>query len=135
MSDLISRQAAIDLLEKSKEKDAKGDISTFYNTIIQNSIEAISELPSVQPEQHWILCEQRMPEEREWIGTKRFGTTISDEVFVTFESPDGERFVKHLCFQNGKVSSYDQQTIDVFHKGAVPIAWMPLPEPMRGENE
>ena len=48
MSDYISRQEAIDLLEKSKEKDAKGNISTFYNTIIQNNIEAISELPSAE---------------------------------------------------------------------------------------
>ncbi len=40
----------------------------------------------------WIPCSERMPEEHEWLGTKKFGTTISDEVYVTFENEKGERF-------------------------------------------
>lgn len=76
----------------------------------------------------WILCSEHMPEEREWIGTKRFGTTISDEVYVTFENQKGERFCKHIRFQNGKLSSADQHTIDTIYKGSKPIAWRPLPE-------
>lgn len=81
----------------------------------------------------WIPCSERMPDEHEWLGTKKFGTTISDEVYVTFETPKGERFCKHLKFQNKKLSDYDQHTIDVFYKGSKPIAWMPLPEPYRGD--
>lgn len=77
----------------------------------------------------WTPIDEMLPEEHEWIGTKTFGTTISDEVYVTFESPNGERFTKHLSFQNGKVSNFVQGEIDAFHKGSVPIAWMPLPEP------
>lgn len=80
----------------------------------------------------WIPCGKRMPEEHEWIGTETFGTTISDEVYVTFESPKGERFTKHLNFQNGKVPSFVQRNIDAFYKGSVPIAWKPLPEPYWG---
>lgn len=82
----------------------------------------------------WILCSERMPIEREWIGTKRFGTTISDEVYVTFKTPDNQYFTKHLSFQSGKLSPHDQQTIDVFYKGSVPIAWKPLPEPYEPEE-
>lgn len=82
----------------------------------------------------WIPCGERMPEEHEWIGTKRFGTTISDEVYVTFENPEGERFTKHLSFQNGKLSSYNQREIDALYKGSVPIAWMPLPEPYKEDG-
>lgn len=77
----------------------------------------------------WIPVSERLPEEREWIGTKQFGTTISDEVYVTFETPKGDRFTKHLSFQNGKLSVADQQMINAFYKGSVPVAWMPLPEP------
>ena len=84
-------------------------------------------------EPHWILCSVRMPKEHEWLGTKRFGTTISDEVYVTFENPKGERFCRHLSFQNGRLSAFDQSTIDAFFKGSRPIAWMPLPEAYRGE--
>lgn len=60
---------------------------------------------------------------------------FSDEVYVTFENPKGERFCNHLSFQNGKLSGFDQSTIDAFYKGSKPIAWMPLPEPYRGEQE
>lgn len=79
--------------------------------------------------ERWIQCTERMPEEREWLGTKRFGTTKSDEVYVTFENPKGERFCRHLSFQNGKLSAFDQSTIDAFFKGSRPVAWKPLPEP------
>ena len=48
MDDLISRQAAIDAL-KRKQDDGKGDLSRFYNTIIQHDIEAIMQLPPIQP--------------------------------------------------------------------------------------
>lgn len=82
----------------------------------------------------WIPCNVKMPEEHEWIGTKEFGTTISDEVYVTFENPKGERFTKHLSFQNGKLPNFEQRTIDAFYKGSVPIAWMPKPEPWEGEQ-
>ena len=77
----------------------------------------------------WILCRDKMPEEREWIGTKRFGTKKSDEVYVTFETPEGERFTEHLSFQNHKLSKYDQTHIDAICKGSVPIAWKPFSDP------
>ena len=86
-------------------------------------------------EPHWIPCSERMPEEHEWLGTKRFGTTKSDEVYVTFENPKGERFCRHLSFQNGKLSAYDQSTIDAFFKGSRPVAWKPMPEPYKGVTE
>ena len=76
-----------------------------------------------------------MPDEHEWLGTKMFGTTMSDEVYVTFENPKRERFCKHFSFQNQKLSAFDQNTIDVFFKGSKPIAWMPLPEPYREGKE
>ena len=83
----------------------------------------------------WTLCSKRMPEEREWIGTKIFGTTISDEIYVTFEAPDGQRFTDHISFQNGKLSASDAERMRVWYKGAKPIAWMPLPEPYQGGGQ
>lgn len=58
MSDLIERQAAIDALERKKDKNAKGDIAGFYNQIIQNDIDTLMQLPPAQPERKrgkWIL--------------------------------------------------------------------------------
>ena len=124
--DTISRRVAIDALHMHLMYRMGTDSNK------KRLDEWINNLPPAQPEQRWIPVSERLPEEREWIGTKTFGTTISDEVYVTFESPKGERFTKHLSFQNGKVSSFTQREIDVFYKGAVPIAWMPLPEPYQG---
>ena len=97
--------------------------------------DAETRLMSLNPEPHWSLCSERMPEEHEWLGMKRFRTTKSDEVYVTFENPKGERFCKHLSFQNGKLSAFDQSTIDAFFKGSRPVAWKPMPEPYKGVTE
>lgn len=48
--DTISRQAAIDALERGKDKKAKGAVGGFYNQIIDNDIEKLRRLPSAQPE-------------------------------------------------------------------------------------
>lgn len=91
--------------------------------------EWLKELKRLREQTRWIPISEEMPKEREWMGTDKFGTTISDEVYVTFEYPDGDRFTDHLIFQNGKVPPHKQREIDVFDKGVVPIAWMPLPKP------
>jgi len=100
---------------------------------VHEAIELLTNCPEIPDS--WIPCSRKMPEEHEWIGTKKFGTTISDEVYVTFESPKGERFTKHLSFQNGKVPNFEQRTIDAFYKGSVPIAWKPKPKPWEGEAD
>ena len=140
--DTISRATAIETVRKAKS------IGQAHRMLVQ--------LPSAQPvedaramcgecdawnqyknypQPRWIPCSERMPEEHEWIGTKKFGTTISNEVYVTFETPDGERFAKHISFQDGKPSSVDEQRMKVWYKGAKPIAWMPLPEPWKGGQD
>jgi hypothetical protein len=125
-TNLIDRQQAIDAVRASYDEIL--DFKSTGRTVADSVEDIISELPSVQPEPQWILCDERMPEEHEWLGTKKFGTTISDEVYVTFENEKGERFCKHMSFQNGKLSGYDQFHMDTWFKGSKPIAWMPLPE-------
>ena len=123
MDDLISRQAAIDVAHAVWSVTGDKNVAKVWDQI--------KDLPSAQPEQRWIPCSERLPDEHEWLGTKKFGTTISNEVYVTFEAPDGQRFAKHISFQNGKLSPVDEQRMKVWFKGAKPIAWMPLPEPYR----
>ena len=141
MSELIERQAAIDALDfeivhMTAYCDGKneGNPLAQYNKGLEDGKKAIEALPSAQPEPPWIPCSERMPEEHEWIGTKKFGTTISDEVYVTFENEKGERFCQHMSFQNGELSRYDQFHMDTWFKGSKPIAWMPLPEPYGKED-
>ena len=124
--ELLSKQAILSL-PRDVEKSLDGKILDEYI-----NVKDIEGLPPVEPGQQWILCDERMPEEHEWIGTKKFGTTISDEVYVTFENEKGERFCKHIKFQNGELSRYDQFHMDTWFKGSKPIAWMPLPKPFEG---
>lgn len=153
--DAISRQAAIDI-ERNATVDTNpshfeahqkftqfmddAEISSFgrwqwangFNTALTAVGIDLKKLPSAQPEPPWILCSKKMPDEHEWLGTKKFGTTISDEVYVTFENEKGERFCQHMKFQNGELSRYDQFHMDTWFKGSKPIAWMPLPKPFEG---
>lgn len=130
VGDTISRQQAIDALDKRFD-----NIPMEQTAEILKLRKDLRELPTIQPEPHWILCSERMPEEHEWLGTKKFGTTISDEVYVTFENEKGERFCKHMKFQNGELGCYDKLFIDSWFKGSKPIAWMPLPEPYEEASE
>lgn len=80
-------------------------------------------------EMKWVPCSERKPEEFEWIGTKRFKTTKSDQVIVTVEMKDGGRTVILTSFQNGGIS---HSLCGRF--GGKAIAWMPLPEPYGEET-
>ena len=117
MDRLISEQAVFDVINKH----------LYAYTLIPQ----IKAIPSADK---WIPVSERLPEEKEWIGTKRFGTTISDEVYVTMETPSGHRFCEHIRFQNGNLSMAKQAEMDALFKGAKPIAWMPLPSPYKGEQ-
>lgn len=124
MNDTISRQAALDIYDDYNVAVENGELGAY-----RIHRKRLLELPPVQ---QWILCSEKMPEEHEWLGTKQLGTTISNEVYVTLETPDGDRFATHINFQNGKLSRADEQRMKVWYKGAKPIAWMPLPETYKG---
>ncbi len=91
-------------------------------------------IKALEEQNDWIPCSERMPKEREWIGTKRFGTTISNEVYITFEASNGERFCDHVRFQNGKLSESKQIELNAIAKSIKPVAWRELPQPWRGDN-
>ena len=95
MSDLISRQAAIDAL------------SQYPFEKVVNCVSIIEELPSAQPEPHWIPCGERLPEERGFYLT----TTKDKAVYCDYWNEDN------------------------FDRTEMVIAWMPLPEPYKTESE
>ena len=109
------------------------------NTSIRQAFEkgfriGVKKGTSTDRPQGWIPCSERLPEEHEWVGTKQFGTTISDIVHITFDV-NGERFVKTLSLQNGELSNYEKRSMDAFYKGWKMLAWMPLPEPWEGADD
>ena len=121
------RMTIAQIYEEAKRQLDKGKITIGeFSEIVDREYQEPSK---------WIPVSERLPEEREWMGTKQFGTTISDEVYVTLETPDGERFTRHLSFQNGGLSQTDQERMRLWFKGAVPIAWMPLPAPFEQQED
>lgn len=131
MGRLLDEDTIIKVLEHWKEafRENSHYVSASDLSLV---VKDVRELPPAQPEPRWIPCSERMPEEHEWLGTKKFGTLMSDEVYVTLENLNGERFTRHLHFYNGAISPYEKVYMENWFKGSKPIAWMPLPKPFEG---
>lgn len=109
MNDLIDRQAAIDALSV-----AQADLHNAYGVGIIRAKKIISELPSAQPEQQWIPCSEQLP-------------IKAGHYLCYFEKPNRiDRIHVDLAYwTGGRWYGYRADAI---------TAWMPLPEPWRGEE-
>lgn len=112
MSDLISRQAAIDALDKRFDK-----IPMEQTTEILKLRKDLRELPSAQPEQRWIPVTERLPEE-----SKRYLISVLDGVS-----------------RRTTVAQYQSRNKAWTLTGRMAywkvVAWMPLPEPYDGGEQ
>ena len=148
MSDTIDRQTAIDALwkalyeyedktEKQFQESEDLDVGDWilHRIFVQNMSDidrqTILNLPSAQPEQRWIPCGERLPEERDWylgifkepdtgwinpipficdylLGTKTKATT--KEGWILKGHTDREEYID-------------------YYFNLECVAWMPLPEP------
>ena len=77
--DLISRQDALSLLNEVSYLKEHPITAIVWE-------EWIKSLPSVQAEQKWIPCSERMPEEDHWLGGS--GKQFSENVLVTIVNHD-----------------------------------------------
>ena len=110
MNDLISRQAAIDALHMHLMYRMGTDSNK------KRLDDWINGLPSVQPEQRWIPCSERMPEDR---------------VNVLVCRTNGDEFIAHH-FETGFVTILEPFLLE----DDTVAAWMPLPEPYKdGEQD
>ena len=98
-TDLISRQAAIEAINKAFERVFAWDgTSPLGDKVLEN-------VPSAQPEQQWIPCSERLPEEGQ-------GCLVCDKGSILIDT-----FIGHGNPYNWKWYIRDYE------------AWMPLPEP------
>ena len=128
MNDFISRQAAIDAaIEATKKWD--GLYPQGLNCEIQ---EAVNALPSAQPEQRWIPCSERLPEEYgEFLVTMTEKAKAKDLGFDIDET-----YIRKMRYNsNGwQLPRHIPSWINEAVKDEV-LAWMPLPEPYQEEGE
>lgn len=124
MSDLIDRQAAIYLLEHEIELSNRAlDFAELVGTerekfswglgLLESIAEDIKQLPSAEP--RWIPVTERLPD--------KMGTYL-----VTLDYKEHGTGVMSLWFHNEEIG-WDLRVADEV------TAWMPLPEPWKGEDD
>lgn len=123
MDDLISRQAAIDDFTKWKYQlaDCFGEDYSGVS-IVESAIKSLEGYPSVQPEQRWIPCSERLPEKADgkyWVCTD---TGYQCEC----------RWTDNV-YGLGSNGEWAWKIFDIPQYSHV-VAWMPLPEPWRAER-
>ena len=118
--DLIERQAAIDAIDETnwyhqnENKDmVSGANSAEHQPWFKSDdvYSALKSVPSVQPEQRWTPVSEKQPEE-----TGTYMTTID---YGEYGLVTGQRYY------HGGVLGWNDECV---------IAWMPLPEPWKGED-
>ena len=127
MSDLISRQAAIDTI---MGQPPEPHYPSWYAAQIEK-------LPSAQPEQRWIpfktrpLTKEEKEEHPEWDGI--LDCKLPD---------DGQRILVNVSVRGHESVQYDEFYTDDgsyldsgYEIGTEATAWMPLPEPYKVESE
>ena len=144
MSDLISRQAAIDAIEfgityaKAINKET-GEVKELFqasNDELRKAEDRIKQLPSAQPEQRWIpfktrpLTKEEKEEHPEWDGI--LDCKLPD---------DGQRILVNVSVRGHESVQYDEFYTDDgsyldsgYEIGTEATAWMPLPEPYKTES-
>lgn len=131
MIDLISRQAALEL---AKDICVTVQYGVYYRHRCIDPDE-LRELPSAQPEPQWIPCSERLPER-----IINGDVETVQEFFVTVkERWPGEEWKYHTDVAEFPGDYIDDvwQTYNDWKEGQEVhvIAWMPLPEPYKEEQE
>lgn len=140
MNDLIERQAAIDALRYAQHRFTVADEAGGMGTVkwsedviyFAAAERVLSELPSAQPEQKWIPCSERLPEEYgEFLVTMTEKAKAKDLGFDIDET-----YIRKMRYNsNGwQLPRYIPSWINEAVKDEV-LAWMPLPELYQEEGE
>ena len=116
MRDLIDRQAAIDALVAEARTVDSHYLESERIIHESDAVEVISMLPSAQSKTgRWIPCSERLPEE--------FGEYLVTKKAIGWNCEE---------YNSNDIAYFDNEG---FHKADKVIAWMPLPEPWKGEED
>lgn len=134
---MMNSQQAINLLNGLEQSlDDYCELNDEGKTAFGMAITALElfgnseQLPSAQPEQRWIPCSERLPEEKDAGILKKLGTSKRSEYVLATVEVKGERMTVTVCTYDGE---WDWNMKYAFPDYKI-IAWMPFPEPYREER-
>ena len=133
--DAIDRQAAIDAVKwgityARAINTCTGETKELFkvsNYALNEAVERLKELPPAQPERRWIPCSERLPEDDERVLATHLGGLNPDRQVIEHIYKDGKFTLGWDMDMN-----MDSPTFGQRYMGDA-IAWMPLPEPYKGE--
>lgn len=130
MSDLIRRRDAVSRMSELLMMELQGQMLPTWNEVYQ----AMNDIPSAEPDQKWIPVTERLPEDKDWY------------LGIFKESDTGFCIsVPFVCYYAGRktmittkdywiLRGYDDiYSFSEYFRNLECAAWMPLPEPYRGE--
>ena len=128
--DAVSRQAVIDLMMQKWGENFSGDDA------MQESIDAIREMPSVTPQEpRWIPVSERLPNDRDWyLGIFKESNTgwINPLPFICdYVGRKTKATTKEFWILRG-FTDRDYKDCDYYYNLEC-VAWMPLPQPYQPE--
>ncbi len=93
----------------------------------EKDVTRLLSLPSAQPEQRWIPCSERLPEEDHWLGGS--GKQFSDQVLVTIINHSDDDVWVDMTY------TIDGEWMIELPRHCKIVAWMPLPPVYREEGD
>ena len=144
MDDLISRQAAIDAIAQCTNC---GDEDTLRKYVLKHNLDngwtggilealnAVKDLPTVQPEPQWIPVSERLPEDLSEVNV----TWVNHNPEPYYEFTKDKPFTATAVYYKGEWYWYSATCVDYLgeygrcdwnkvDEAIEIIAWMPLPE-------
>ena len=98
-------------------------------------IQMIDDAPSIQPEQRWIPVSEALPEEETDVLVTRTFLGCKDGSHGWNNHIPPTTYVEVAQYFNGEWTALSDEYKIARNRHTNPIAWMPLPEPARLEND
>ena len=133
--DIIYREDALMCLTGEYPADFKHD------ELIAKFIRRIRKLPSAQPEQRWIPCSERLPDDLAEVNV----TWVNHDPEPYYGFAKNKPFTASAVYYEGKwywyssvcadvLGEYGRNDVDAVDDTIEITAWQPLPEPYKGEQ-
>lgn len=123
MSELIEKRAAIDALSYCQTYlfDSRDDDKKIS---LEDAEYAIEQLSSAQPEQQWIPCSERLPEDEYVLISKKPSKISGDKWCVTIAIRTADPRSRKIQWRDIGFGVIQDDKV---------LAWMPLPASYKGE--